>query len=91
MRVQRINHVLDVGANVGQYASELRALGYAGKITSFEPGRFAFAVLEEASRRDDAWQAFNYGLSDVDGPLALTLSENSVSSSLQQVLPSLTP
>jgi precorrin-6B methylase 2 len=37
LEVHQINRVFDIGANIGQFASELREQGYNGKIVSFEP------------------------------------------------------
>lgn len=47
-----INVVLDVGANVGQFAHALRGIGFAGRIISFEPVGRDFAVLRMRMRKD---------------------------------------
>lgn len=51
----RIDCVFDVGANVGQYASRLRQIGFRGLIISFEPNPNAFRLLENAARKDKRW------------------------------------
>lgn len=49
--------VFDVGANVGQYADELRReVGYRGPLLSFEPIPAAAARLRERAGRDRDWQ-----------------------------------
>lgn len=71
MRALGIDHVLDVGANVGQFATELRASGFSGRVHSFEPGAEAFARLRRASASDAAWDAYNCALSDQEGASTL--------------------
>jgi FkbM family methyltransferase len=74
--------VLDVGANVGQYAQHLRQEGYSGRIVSFEPQTRAFRDLEAASRADPHWKALNVGLGAEDGTMDINLAANSESSSV---------
>lgn len=59
----KIEVVLDVGANAGQYAKLLRReVGFAGEIHSFEPLPAAFDRLYAASHSDSRWFAYNFGL-----------------------------
>jgi FkbM family methyltransferase len=62
----RINHVLDVGANVGGFGHRLRVIGYAGHITSFEPVLSAFEELRTVASRDETWSAVRLALGDED-------------------------
>jgi FkbM family methyltransferase len=84
-----ISVVIDVGANIGQYGSELRSIGYEGKIISFEPTNDAFTKLEALSKKDKKWDVFHYSLGEFDGDSEINISKNSVSSSLLNNLPQL--
>jgi FkbM family methyltransferase len=78
-----IDLVLDVGANAGQFAREIRAFGFAGRIVSFEPLSDAHRLLLEAAADDDQWQVHpRCALGDRDGEITINVSANSVSSSL---------
>ncbi len=77
--------VLDVGANVGQYARELRTLGYRGRIVSFEPLSQAYAALSQKAKGDPDWSVMNCAVGDIDGPSSINMSENSYSSSLLDI------
>ena len=83
----KISVILDVGANIGQYAKRLRYLGYAGRVVSVEPLRSEYAELEKRASKDPAWQTRNYALGDHDGMQEINVAENLVSSSLLNVLP----
>nr|WP_272916562.1 FkbM family methyltransferase [Tsuneonella aeria] len=58
----RIDCVLDVGANTGQFADRLRRTGYTGHIVSFEPMPREYAIIAEAANRDARWHTFNFAL-----------------------------
>ncbi len=63
----RIDVVLDVGANHGQFAINLRKRGYKGAIHSFEPVAKSFEILQQASRRDKSWHVHKLALGDISG------------------------
>lgn len=52
----KIDVVLDVGANEGQFARELFWAGFEGRLVSFEPQLQAHAKLVAAARSDRRWQ-----------------------------------
>lgn len=79
---EHIDVVLDVGANVGQYAMRLRHNGFEGRIVSFEPYAQAFAELARTASHDPFWEVRRLALSDQDGQAELNVSGNSFSSSL---------
>ncbi|MFZ1729589.1 MAG: FkbM family methyltransferase [Bacteroidota bacterium] len=79
--------VLDVGANIGQYASRLIELGYRRDIISFEPMSVEYAILEERSLEWPAWRVVNCAIGDRDGEIDINIAGNSYSSSFLQMLP----
>ena len=85
-----INCVLDVGANVGQFAQEVRRIGYRSLIVSFEPQRREFAELQQTFHEDRLWRGFRVALSDRHGSATLNVNPDlTVMSSLLQPVDSL--
>lgn len=61
----RVDCILDVGANVGQYHDFLRdKVLYDGQIVSFEPVARHIELLRERSRSDGKWHIEPYALGD---------------------------
>ena len=79
---RRIETILDVGANVGQFARMLRAAGFDGDILSYEPLSDAYRRLTRRSAADPRWQAFNAAVGSEPGRSTIHISANSYSSSL---------
>lgn len=67
----RVDCVLDVGANTGQFAAELRRHGYRGHIASFEPVPVFGDALEEKAARDGNWTVHRLALGREDGTIRL--------------------
>ena len=83
---QAIDAVIDVGANLGQYARRLRAAGWTGPILSLEPIPEVHALLAAAAATDPGWEvASPLAAGDVDGEAVLEVSaEADMSSTLPQ-------
>ena len=77
-----IEHVIDVGANIGQYIAELRTNAYQGQIVAFEPLSDAFQVLAEKAREDPRLTVYPFAIGATEEEAAINVAENSYSSSL---------
>lgn len=79
----KIDTVLDVGANIGQYALWLRECGYRHRIISFEPLSEAYSHLLINSKNDPNWIiAPRMAIGNEEGKKSINISGNSVSSSI---------
>ena len=86
---QRIDLLLDVGANVGQFARERRAEGYRGEIVSFEPLPDAHARLAATAAQDPHWTVHpRAAVGAQPGQTEINIAGNSQSSSLLPMLSS---
>jgi FkbM family methyltransferase len=85
LRRDRVDLVLDVGANVGQYALALRRSGYTGRIVSFEPSAQAYSRLARAAADDGLWEVRRVALAAESGEATLHVTENLSSSSLLEM------
>ena len=82
LRMYRVNCVIDVGANRGQYAEALRRAGYTGRIASFEPVPETFEELRRAAAGDPAWTVYPYALGRDDGTTTINVVPGTLSSVL---------
>lgn len=84
---ERIDLVLDIGANVGQFGHEMRSIGYGGRIESFEPIPDVFDKLRDAAAGDPKWKVHNLALGPRAADVMLNVSANTFSSSVLGMLP----
>lgn len=81
LRHHGITRVLDVGANDGGYATDLRRFGYNGRIVSFEPVREPFRVLQKRARRDPDWVPLPYAVGPEQARVTINVAANHAASS----------
>jgi len=87
LKLSGANVVFDVGANEGQFASEIRDCGYSGMIISFEPLTSARKKLLQLAERDSNWLVHDQcAIGDQNGEIKIHIAGNSVSSSVLPML-----
>jgi FkbM family methyltransferase len=80
----RINCVIDVGGNIGWYGEFLRAIGYDGRIVSFEPVSDSFAELGERAAADPHWTAHRLAIGSTTGAVTMNVASNRLFSSVRE-------
>jgi len=90
IRSRNIDVVVDVGANIGQYAEHLRRAGYKGWIVSVEPVQAVYDVLAARAAADPRWKVLNLAFGEKSGVAQINVSEASVFSSLHPQSPAAT-
>ena len=82
----KFNVVLDVGANIGQFAEDIRSNGFKGRIISFEPVMDAFKSLQSKASLDRNWIVVNAGLGLEEADKSINVTRSSVYSSFLKPL-----
>ena len=83
IRLCNITYIFDIGANTGQFSTELRSSGYNEKIISFEPIAEAHKIITEKSKMDKNWLIHPVcAIGENFQNIELNISNNSVSSSI---------
>lgn len=85
LELHRIDLVLDVGANRGQFARLVRLLRYSGEIISFEPLARHQAELLAAAASDPCWRHMPVALGDAAGELELHVCHDDSFSSFHTI------
>jgi FkbM family methyltransferase len=82
----RVKTIIDIGANFGQFAQDLRRYRYEGPIVSFEPLTEAHTTLEALAKRDPQWRIGpKVALGCENGFAEINVARNLASSSLLPV------
>jgi FkbM family methyltransferase len=71
----RINVVLDVGANIGDYATGLFAHGFEGRVISFEPVSKMYTKLAARAARNPRWSCRHLALGERNGTADINVAE----------------
>lgn len=86
LRHYGVGLVVDVGANVGQYGTELRRHGYTGQILSLEPSAQAYDQLVAVTAGDERWACRRVAAGAEPGHARLNISHESIFNSMLPIL-----
>ena len=81
----KIKKVIDIGANIGQFGTQIYSLGYKYEIHSFEPLKKEYTFLKKHTKRKKNWDCYNLGIGEKKEIKKIFISRNSVSSSFMKV------
>ena len=82
----KINSLIDVGANVGQFGLDVRRHGFEGLIVSYEPVKETFELLTRTIKQHQPWNSFQLGLGAEESERSINVSGNDgLSSSLLEI------
>lgn len=81
LNLHRVDLVVDVGANEGQFARRLRHV-YDGAIMSFEPVSRTFARLSNEAHGDRSWSTHQLALGNEEGKATIHVADDTSFSSL---------
>lgn len=89
LKAHNVNVVFDIGANTGQFATDLRAYGYMGLIVSFELFPDAYEQLTKVASQYSNWVVHERcAVGAESGSIDINVSGNSVSSAILPMLKS---
>jgi len=81
----KIDLLIDVGSNEGQFAKKIIEFGYTNQIISFEPIKSIHKKLYENSKKYKNWTSKRLGFGKINSLKSINISQNSVSSSILQI------
>lgn len=81
IREKNFNTVLDVGANLGQFAIEMRSILPNARIISFEPIPECFENLLLLSKKDKKMDCYQFAVGERDEKLYLNINDSKATSS----------
>jgi FkbM family methyltransferase len=79
--IDECDAILDIGANVGEFVTDLRKLGVRKMVYSFEPILAAFEKLREVQSNDSQLRIYNLAIGETKSRKVINLANNNFASS----------
>lgn len=84
MNTRNIDLVVDVGANLGQFAKKVRSVGYKGPILSIEPVNRVYEALAKA-KVAQPWERCRTALGNSTGTVTINIPDNHTLASINPI------